>query len=56
MCPRAVFNRFTTARWYESFDRKKPEERVTYCGSNPVSEVQPFRDQNLRFRNPVSKM
>jgi hydroxyacid-oxoacid transhydrogenase len=28
-----------TARWYESFDRKKPEDRVTYCGSNPVSDV-----------------
>ena len=28
-----------TARWYESFDRKKPEERVTYCGSNPVSDL-----------------
>ena len=28
-----------TARWYASFDRKKPEERVTYCGSNPVSDL-----------------
>jgi hydroxyacid-oxoacid transhydrogenase len=28
-----------TARWYETFDRKKPEERVTYCGSNPVSDM-----------------
>jgi hydroxyacid-oxoacid transhydrogenase len=28
-----------TARWYESFDRKKPEDRVTYCGSNPVSDL-----------------
>jgi len=28
-----------TARWFESFDRKKPEERVTYCGSNPVSDL-----------------
>ena len=27
-----------TARWYATFDRKKPEERVTYCGSNPVSD------------------
>ena len=25
-----------TARWYTTFDRKKPEERVPYCGSNPV--------------------
>ena len=28
-----------TARWYASFDRKQPEERVTYCGSNPVSDL-----------------
>jgi alcohol dehydrogenase class IV len=28
-----------TARWYGSFDRKQPEQRVTYCGSNPVSDI-----------------
>ena len=28
-----------TAKWYTQFDRKKPEERVTYCGSNPVSDL-----------------
>jgi alcohol dehydrogenase class IV len=28
-----------TARWYESFNRKQPEQRVTYCGSNPVSDL-----------------
>lgn len=28
-----------TARYFTSFDRKKPEERVTYCGSNPVSDL-----------------
>jgi hydroxyacid-oxoacid transhydrogenase len=28
-----------TARWYQDFDRKRPEERVTYCGSNPVSDL-----------------
>ncbi len=28
-----------TARWYASFDRKTPEQRVTYCGSNPVSDL-----------------
>jgi hydroxyacid-oxoacid transhydrogenase len=28
-----------TAKWYARFDRKKPEERVTYCGSNPVSDL-----------------
>jgi hydroxyacid-oxoacid transhydrogenase len=28
-----------TARYYTAFDRKQPEERVTYCGSNPVSDL-----------------
>ena len=28
-----------TARWYTSFDRKQPEQRVTYCGSNPISDL-----------------
>jgi alcohol dehydrogenase class IV len=28
-----------TARDYRSFPRKTPEERVTYCGSNPVSDL-----------------
>jgi hydroxyacid-oxoacid transhydrogenase len=28
-----------TARWYQSFDRKQPQQRVTYCGSNPVSDL-----------------
>jgi len=28
-----------TARWYQSFERKRPEQRVTYCGSNPVSDL-----------------
>jgi hydroxyacid-oxoacid transhydrogenase len=28
-----------TARWYASFDRKTAEERVTYCGSNPISDL-----------------
>ena len=28
-----------TAKWYREFDRKQPEERVTYCGSNPVSDL-----------------
>jgi hydroxyacid-oxoacid transhydrogenase len=28
-----------TARWYTAFDRKQPEQRVTYCGSNPVSDL-----------------
>ena len=28
-----------TARWYTTSDRKQPEQRVTYCGSNPVSDL-----------------
>ena len=28
-----------TARWYSTFDKKKAEERVTYCGSNPISDL-----------------
>lgn len=28
-----------TARHYTTFDRKRPEQRVTYCGSNPVSDL-----------------
>jgi len=28
-----------TARPYQSFDRKRPEERVPYCGSNPISDM-----------------
>jgi hydroxyacid-oxoacid transhydrogenase len=28
-----------TARWYSTFDRKTAEQRVTYCGSNPISDL-----------------
>ena len=28
-----------TARYYTSFDRRTAEQRVTYCGSNPVSDL-----------------
>ena len=28
-----------TAKWYTAFDRKEAEQRVTYCGSNPVSDL-----------------
>jgi alcohol dehydrogenase class IV len=28
-----------TARHYTTFDRKRAEQRVTYCGSNPVSDL-----------------
>jgi hydroxyacid-oxoacid transhydrogenase len=28
-----------TARAYTSYDRKRPEQRVPYCGSNPISDM-----------------
>jgi alcohol dehydrogenase class IV len=28
-----------TARWYRTYDRKAAEDRVTYCGANPVSDL-----------------
>jgi len=28
-----------TARWYTSYERKQPQERVPYCGSNPISDM-----------------
>jgi alcohol dehydrogenase class IV len=40
-----------TARWYASFDRKKPEERVTYCGSNPVSDLWCEKSMTLLARS-----
>jgi alcohol dehydrogenase class IV len=28
-----------TARWYTTYDRKQPEQRVPYCGSNPIADM-----------------
>jgi alcohol dehydrogenase class IV len=28
-----------TARWYADFDAKRPEQRVPYCGANPVADL-----------------
>ncbi|WP_122818855.1 hydroxyacid-oxoacid transhydrogenase [Nocardioides pantholopis] len=45
-----------TARWYQTFDRKRPEERVTYCGSNPISDLWCERSMTLlaqSFRTAV---
>jgi hydroxyacid-oxoacid transhydrogenase len=28
-----------TAKWYEDFDAKQPEERVPYCGANPIADL-----------------
>jgi alcohol dehydrogenase class IV len=36
-----------TARPYTEFARKKPEERVPYCGSNPLADM--FAEQSLRL-------
>ena len=40
-----------TARWYTSFDRKTPEQRVTYCGSNPISDLWSERSLALIARS-----
>jgi hydroxyacid-oxoacid transhydrogenase len=40
-----------TARWYADFDRKTPEQRVTYCGSNPVSDLWCERSMGLLARS-----
>jgi alcohol dehydrogenase class IV len=39
-----------TARWYQTYDRKQPEERVTYCGANPVSDLWCERSMGLLAR------
>ncbi len=28
-----------TARWYAEFDAKQPEQRVPYCGANPIADM-----------------
>ncbi|HEX2418571.1 MAG TPA: hydroxyacid-oxoacid transhydrogenase [Micromonosporaceae bacterium] len=28
-----------TARWYTNYDHKSPEQRVPYCGANPISDL-----------------
>ena len=28
-----------TARWYADFDAKSPEQRVPYCGANPIADL-----------------
>jgi alcohol dehydrogenase class IV len=28
-----------TARWYADFDAKTPDQRVPYCGSNPIADL-----------------
>lgn len=28
-----------TAKWFEDFDAKEPEQRVPYCGANPIADL-----------------
>ncbi|GAB3589758.1 hydroxyacid-oxoacid transhydrogenase [Angustibacter peucedani] len=45
-----------TARPYDSFDRKQPDQRVPYCGSNPVADMWSERAMSLlsgAFRRAV---
>jgi alcohol dehydrogenase class IV len=47
-----------TARWYTSYDRKRPEQRVPYCGSNPVSDMWSEKAMSLlatSFRTAVRR-
>jgi hydroxyacid-oxoacid transhydrogenase len=47
-----------TARWYTSNERKRPEQRVPYCGSNPISDMWSERAMKLlagSFRTAVSR-
>ncbi|MDC5697242.1 iron-containing alcohol dehydrogenase [Intrasporangium calvum] len=39
-----------TARPYTSFDRKAPEQRVPYCGANPVADLWAERSMSLLSR------
>lgn len=40
-----------TARDYRTFERKQPEDRVTYCGANPVSDLWCERAMSLLARS-----
>ncbi|KAA1419410.1 iron-containing alcohol dehydrogenase [Nocardioides humilatus] len=45
-----------TARWYGDFDAKTPEQRVPYCGSNPIADLWSERALGLlagAFRSAV---
>jgi hydroxyacid-oxoacid transhydrogenase len=40
-----------TARPYTSYERKRPEERVPYCGANPISDL--WAERSLRLLAPT---
>ncbi len=47
-----------TARWYTSNERKQPEQRVPYCGANPVSDMWSEKAMSLlatSFRTAVRR-
>ncbi len=46
-----------TARWYADFDAKQPEQRVPYCGANPIADLWSERSMSLlagAFRRAVA--
>jgi len=47
-----------TARWYADFDAKRPEQRVPYCGANPIADMWAEKALSLlagAFRRAVAK-
>jgi alcohol dehydrogenase class IV len=45
-----------TARWYKTYEHKTPQQRVPYCGSNPISDMWSERAMRLlasSFRTAV---
>ena len=46
-----------TARWYADFDAKEPEQRVPYCGANPIADMWSERAMTLlagAFRRAIT--
>ena len=46
-----------TARWYADFDAKQPEQRVPYCGANPIADLWSEKAMSLlagAFRKAVA--
>ncbi len=45
-----------TARWFADFDAKRPEQRVPYCGANPIADMWSEKSLSLlagAFRSAV---
>ena len=40
-----------TAQWYADFERKRPEQRVPYCGANPVGDLWAEKSLSLISRS-----